>query len=443
MKTVAFHTLGCKVNLYDTESMMQLFQNSGYQIVDFKDQADVYVINTCTVTHEGARKSRQIVRQAKKRNPSSVVAVVGCYVQVAQDEVLQIEGVDLISGTKSRHRLVEMVEAATKAKKPLNIVGKMEEFEEFEELPIESYKGRTRASIKIEDGCNQYCSYCIIPYARGPVRSRKPSNVFSEVTKLVESGVKEIVLTGIHLGAYGSDTGAEMNLVELLNLLISIPGLARIRLSSIEITEIDDQLLSLIISEKKICPHLHLPLQAGSNQVLKKMNRPYTTEEFQERVEFIRGQIPDIAITTDVMVGFPGETERLFQETYEFVKKINFAQLHVFKYSKRKGTPAAEMKDQVSSQDKNERSQRLRQLGNQLTKEYNQKFIGKIVSALIEEELDLSTKMLTGVTSNYIRVYLTGNLIEMKGKIIPVKLFKLHNNLGVFGEVQQNFSMND
>lgn len=443
MKTVAFHTLGCKVNLYDTESMMQLFQDSGYQIVDFKDQADVYVINTCTVTHEGARKSRQIVRQAKKRNPSSIVAVVGCYVQVAQDEVLQIEGVDLISGTKSRHRLVEMVEAASKSKETLNIVGKMEEIEEFEELPIESYKGRTRASIKIEDGCNQYCSYCIIPYARGPVRSRKPGNTVKEVVKLVEAGVREIVLTGIHLGAYGSDTGSEMNLAELLHLLIPISGLARIRLSSIEITEIDDQLLSLIASEEKICPHLHLPLQAGSNQILEKMNRPYTTMQFHERVRQIREQVPDIAITTDVMVGFPGETEKLFHETYEFIKKINFAQLHVFKYSKRHGTPAAEMINQVSSQDKNERSQRLRQLGNYLTKEYNRIFLGKILPVLVEEVPDLNTKMLTGVTPNYIKVYLTGNIDELKGKIVPVKLLKLNNNLGVFGEVEQNFSMND
>ncbi|AZR73169.1 tRNA (N(6)-L-threonylcarbamoyladenosine(37)-C(2))-methylthiotransferase MtaB [Anoxybacter fermentans] len=435
MKKVAFNTLGCKVNQYDTESMMKLFEEAGYEIVDFKDKADVYVINTCTVTHEGARKSRQMARQAKRRNPESIVAVVGCYAQVAPDEVIKIDGVDLVVGTKSRNELVELVEKAKETDLPLNCVEAMEEKEEFEELPVEEFKGRTRAVIKVEDGCNQYCSYCIIPYARGPVRSRRPGNAVKEIQTLVQVGVKEVVLTGIHLGAYGQDLGPDMNLVELIKMLIKIEGLERIRLSSIEITEVDDEMIDLLANEPKFCPHLHLPLQSGSDTILKAMNRPYTTEEFASVVEKIRSRVPDIAITTDVMVGFPGETDELFEETYRFIEKIGFSQLHVFKYSIRQGTPAAKMKNQVSHQVKNVRSEKLRLLGERLTLEYNQKFLNKVLPVLIEEERDQSTGMLTGVTPNYIRVYIDEESNKVKGKILPVKLVKSYGTKAVLGKL--------
>ncbi len=422
------------MNQYDTESMMRLFEEEGYQITDFKDAADVYVINTCAVTHQGARKSRQMARQAKRRNPDSVVAVVGCYAQVAADEVIEVEGVDLVVGTKSRDELVKLVKKASEAQLPLNCVGTMAEDELFEELPLEEFKGRTRAVIKVEDGCNQYCSYCIIPYARGPVRSRKPGNAVREIQTLVQAGVKEVVLTGIHLGAYGEDLGSEMNLYELIKMLLPIEGLERIRLSSIEITEVSDEMIDLMAKESKCCPHLHLPLQAGSDTILKAMNRPYTTSEFAKRVDEIRKKVPDIAITTDVMVGFPGETDEFFEETYQFIKKIDFSQLHVFKYSKRTGTPAAEMENQVSPKAKDVRSERLRLLGQRLNLNYNEKFINQELSVMIEEEIDHSTGMLTGVTSNYIRVYLREESDDVKGKILPVKLIE-HFKEGILGKI--------
>lgn len=436
MKTVAFHTLGCKTNQYDTESMMRLFEDAGYAIVDFRDMADVYVINTCTVTHQGARKSRQMARQAKRRNPESVVSVVGCYAQVAADEVVQIEGVDLVVGTKARNELVDLVERAKASQMPLNCVNSMVEAEEFEELPLEEFKGRTRAVIKVEDGCNQYCSYCIIPYARGPVRSRKPGNAVREVQKLVQAGVKEIVLTGIHLGAYGEDLGPEMNLTELVKMLIHIEGLERIRLSSLESTEVDPEMVHLMATESKFCPHLHLPLQSGSDPILEKMNRPYRTDEFREMIRHIREQVPDIAITTDVMVGFPGETDDLFEETVRFIEEIGFSQLHVFKYSIRQGTPAAEMEDQVDEQVKNERSERLRELSERLTKEYLVRNLGKVLPVLIEEEPDHTTGMWTGVTPNYLRVYIENGAEEKKGEIIPVKMDKLYQNDSILGKIE-------
>lgn len=435
MKKVAFYTLGCKVNRYDTESMMKIFEDNGYQIVDFREIADVYVINTCTVTHQGARKSRKLARRAKRRNQDSVVAVVGCYPQVSPGEVMEIEGVDLIVGTKSREELVQMVKEASRSNDTLNRVGQMDEGEVFEELPVDEFKGRTRGVIKVEEGCDQYCSYCIIPYARGPVRSRRPGKAVNEIKKLVNAGVKEIVLTGIHLGAYGEDLGQEMNLVELIKMLIPIDGLERIRLSSIEATEVDQEMIQLLADEPKVCPHLHLPLQSGSDSVLKSMNRPYNTKGYQKKIEEIRDKVPGIAITTDVMVGFPGETEEHFEETYNFIKDIEFSQLHVFKYSKRTGTPAAEMDEQVSPQTKNSRSEKLRELGGRLTKEYYQSFVGQTLEVLFEEEEDQSTGMLTGVTPNYIRVYLDSNDQELKGQTVHVKMVELYQNDGVIGQL--------
>ena len=436
MQKVAFHTLGCKVNLYDTESMMRLFEAAGYTIVDFKDNADVYVINTCAVTKEGARKSRQIARQAKRREPDSIVAVVGCYAQVSPDEVVQIEGVDLVVGTRARTELVQLVEQAREAKMPLNCVTAMEEAEQFEELPLEEFKGRTRAVIKIEDGCDQYCSYCIIPYARGPVRSRKPGNAVAEVRRLVAAGVKEVVLTGIHLGAYGKDLGAEMNLVELVKMLLPIAGLERIRLSSIEITEVTDEMIQLMAQEPKFCPHLHLPLQAGSDTILRLMNRPYTTGEFRQRLAEIRRYLPEIAVTTDVIVGFPGETEELFLETMQLVEESGFSKLHVFKFSPREGTPAAKMNEQVPLDIKDRRSERLRLLGESMTQNYSEKFLRRTLPVLIEEELDETTGLLTGITPNYLRVYLQEKKDELRGQIVPVELADFYGTDALIGVIK-------
>lgn len=435
MKRVAFQTLGCKVNFYDTESLMQTFTDSGYEIVNFKEKADVYVINTCTVTNEGARKSRQMVRQAKRRNPDSFVAVVGCYSQIAPEEVLQITGVDLVIGTKGKKRLVQMIKKARDAQLPLDFVEKMGEREIFEEIPVQRFIGRTRATIKIEDGCDQYCSYCIIPYARGPVRSRDPKSALNEVKNLVQIGVQEIVLTGIHLGAYGQDLAAEMNLVELIKMFLPIQGLKQIRLSSLEITEVTDELISLLADEPQLCPHLHLPLQAGSDIILKMMNRPYTKRQFASRVEKIRDQLPDIAITTDVMVGFPGETAALFQETYDFVQEIAFSQLHVFKYSARPGTRAAEFESQLSKEVKDQRSQELRRLGDELNYKYRKRFLGQTLPVLVETERDQMTGMLTGITPNYMRVYLRPDQNVIPGQISLVKLLEHYGDQAILGEV--------
>lgn len=435
MKRVAFQTLGCKVNFYDTESLMQTFTDSGYEIVNFKEKADVYVINTCTVTNEGARKSRQMVRQAKRRSPDSFVAVVGCYSQIAPEEVLQITGVDLVIGTKGKKRLVQMIEEARDAQLPLDFVEKMGERESFEEIPVQRFIGRTRATIKIEDGCDQYCSYCIIPYARGPVRSRHPKSALNEVKNLVQMGVQEIVLTGIHLGAYGQDLAAEMNLVELIKMFLPIQGLKQIRLSSLEITEVTDELISLLVDEPQLCPHLHLPLQAGSDLILKMMNRPYTKGQFASRVEKIRDLLPDLAITTDVMVGFPGETAALFQETYDFVQKIAFSQLHVFKYSARPGTRAAKFDSQLSKEVKDQRSQELRRLGDELSYRYRKRFLGQTLPVLVETERDQMTGMLTGITPNYLRVYLRPDQNVIPGQISLIKLLENYDDHAILGEV--------
>lgn len=441
MQRVGFQTLGCKVNFYDTEFLMRTFLDGGYQIVDFKDEADVYVINTCTVTKEGARKSRQIIRQAKRRNPHSIVAVVGCYSQIAPEEVLQIAGVDVIGGTQDRKRLIQLVEEAKQSKLPLNYVEELKEAEEFEEsfwrknASVKQFSGRTRALIKVEDGCNQYCSYCIIPYVRGPVRSRQPEKALNEVKDLVQSGVKEIVLTGIHLGAYGQDLGQRINLVELIKTFLPIPGLQRIRLSSLEITELSDELISLVATEPQLCPHLHLPLQAGSDLILQMMNRPYTVKEFFRRIQKLRDQIPDVAITTDIMVGFPGETADQFQETYDFVQKLGFSQLHVFKYSRRQKTPAAKLKPQLSREVKDQRSEKIRHLGDKLNYRYNQRFLGQTLPVLIEEERDPKTKKLTGITPNYIRVYLNHGSDGLKGQILPVQLTEHWGTKAVLGEI--------
>ncbi|MTI70480.1 MAG: tRNA (N(6)-L-threonylcarbamoyladenosine(37)-C(2))-methylthiotransferase MtaB [Firmicutes bacterium] len=417
MKRVAFYTLGCKVNQYETEAMLELFKREGYEVVPPSEIADIYVINTCSVTNAAEKKSRQFIRRSKKRNENSVIAVVGCYSQVLPDEVLDIKEVDIIVGTKNRNKIVKLCKRAEKKKQKINIVEDIMSVSEFEELAIDNVKGKTRAFLKIQEGCNQFCSYCIIPYARGPIRSRGLDNIIKEVKKLTKSGFKEIVLTGIHVASYGKDIG-NVDLLDVLESVHNIEGVERIRLSSIEPTLIDDEFMENLLKLPKVCNHFHLSLQSGSDNVLKRMNRKYTTSEFKNIVKIIRKHMPNAGITTDVIVGFPGETDEEFKETYKFVKEIGFSKVHVFKYSPKKGTPAAKYKNQINGNIKSERSNIMIELAKNLTKDFNKKFINKEMDVLFEEENNSYTE---GYTNNYIRTMVKRNP-SLEGKVIKVKI---------------------
>lgn len=402
MKTVAFHTLGCKVNQYETEAMEELFQNSGYLIVCDKEIADIYVINTCTVTNLSDRKSRQFIRKSKNINESAIIAVVGCYSQVCPKEVAEIEGVDVIIGTSDRNRIVELCEKAKLYNEKINVVKSIKTYKTFEKININQIKSKTRAYIKIQDGCNQFCSYCIIPYARGPIRSREYDDIIIEANKLATEGFKELVLTGIHVASYGKDLN-KISLIEVIKGIEKIENIERIRLSSLEPTIIDEDFMESIINSKKVCDHFHLSLQSGSNSVLGRMNRKYTKEIFEDKVNLIRKYMPDVGLTTDIIVGFPGETEHEFKETVQFIKTIGFSRIHVFKYSPRKGTPAASFDNQIDGKLKNERSEVLINLGEELTKEFNYKFTNKRLEVLFEEKSKRLDNTYEGYTTNYIR----------------------------------------
>lgn len=403
MKTVAFYTLGCKVNQYETEAMEENFESKGYKLVDYEDEADVYVINTCTVTNLSDRKSRQIIRRAKKINKNAIVAVVGCYSQVSPEEISNIKDVDVIIGTINRDKIVELCEDAKYTNQKINIVRNIKTQKDFETINIDTIKSKTRAYIKIQDGCNRFCSYCIIPYARGPIRSRDLEDIIKETEKLAKAGFKEIVLTGIHVASYGKDM-KDISLINVLEEVGKVKNIERIRLSSIEPTLIDEDFMKAILKIGKVCDHFHLSLQSGSDTVLKRMNRKYTTAEYENIVNIIRKYMPNAGITTDIIVGFPGETEEEFQETCEYVKKIKFSRIHVFKYSPRKGTPAAADKNQINGNIKNKRSEILIDLGEVLTKKFNAKFIDSSLLVLFEEECKGTEGFVEGYTSNYIRV---------------------------------------
>ena len=432
MNTVAFYTLGCKVNQYETEAMAEIFQNKGYKIVDASDRADIYVINTCTVTNLGDRKSRQFIRRSKTKNENAVIAVVGCYSQMSPDEVLEIEGVDVILGTNDRNKIVEACESVKNENNKINLVEDIMKVKEFEELSIEEVKGKTRANLKIQEGCNQYCSYCIIPYARGPIRSRKPENIISEVKKLSAKGFKEVVLTGIHVASYGKDLG-DIRLIDIIESINDVNGIERIRLSSVEPTLITEDFMKRIKSLNKVCNHFHLSLQSGSDSVLKRMNRKYTTREYKDIVKRIRNYMPDVAITTDIIVGFPGESDEEFSETYEFVKEISFSKIHVFKYSPRAGTPAANRKDQIDGNIKNERSKNLIELGDKLMLKYNENFLGKEVDVLFEDNISGKPSYFEGYTTNYIKVIAKANK-DLEGNISKVLVTKLDGD-NLIGEI--------
>jgi threonylcarbamoyladenosine tRNA methylthiotransferase MtaB len=422
MNTVAFHTLGCKVNAYETEAIWQLFKRAGYERVDFDRKADVYVINTCTVTNTGDKKSRQVIRRAIRRNPDAVIAVTGCYAQTSPAEVMAIPGVDIVVGTQGRERLLEYVEQYQRERQPINAVKNIMKTREFEELDVPTFSDRTRASLKIQEGCNNFCTFCIIPWARGLLRSRKPENVLKQARQLVEAGYKEIVLTGIHTGGYGEDL-EDYSLADLLWDLDKIDGLKRIRISSIEASQIDERILEAMNTSEKMCRHLHIPLQAGDDEVLKRMRRKYTVDEYRKKIERIREAMPQVAITTDVIVGFPGETDEQFENTFRLIEEIQFAELHVFPYSKRTGTPAARMENQVPDPVKQERVRRLIQLSERLSLEYARRFVGDVLDVIPERPYkeEPGSGLYTGYSDNYLQLVFPGNE-ELVGKVCRVRL---------------------
>ena len=399
---VCFVTLGCKVNQTESEAMAQLFREANYQVVGASEEADVVVVNTCTVTNTGDHKSRQIIRRMIKAHPESIVVVMGCYAQTAPGDVLNIEGVDLVLGTQDRTKILEWIERVKVERKPQNAVRGIWDAGEFEELPQLREERRARALLKVQEGCNQFCTYCIIPYARGPLRSRLPENAITEARSLVEAGYLEIVLTGIHTGFYGQDLEDGWNLARLVRELVKISGLRRLRLSSIEPMEYTDELIESIISSDKVCPHLHMPLQSGSDSVLARMRRPYALNEYKDLLKKLRQRIPDLAVTTDVIVGFPGETEADHALTLAFVKSCGFSGINVFPYSKRNGTPAAEYPDQVLKKLKDQRVKDLLGIAHESQEAFIRQFIGRPVEVLIES-VD-SKGCAIGHTKHYIQV---------------------------------------
>lgn len=420
IEKVAFTTLGCKVNQYESEAMKSLFLEADYEVTEFDKYADVYVINTCTVTHLGNRKSRQMIRRAINNNPQAVVAVVGCYAQTAPGEVLEIPGVSLVIGTKDRNKIVELVHQAKASGEQINAVGNIMEAEEFEELTVVDKEQRTRAFLKIQEGCNNFCSYCIIPYARGPLRSRQPEKVLEEAENLVKSGFKELVITGICTGTYGKDLG-NITLAGLVAQIGKIPGLERLRLGSLEPTDITPELVEVIRETPTICNHLHIPLQSGSDRILAAMNRNYLTNEYYKLIAYLRYSIPDLAVTTDVIVGFPGEKEEDFLIGKNFISRMEFANLHVFKYSPRAGTKAAEMSDQVDNAVKELRSKELIELAQRLQQEFAESYLEEEVQVLAEVQSKEYPEFWEGLTSNYLRVLFKGEGI-VQGNIYSIKL---------------------
>ncbi|MGZ9477930.1 tRNA (N(6)-L-threonylcarbamoyladenosine(37)-C(2))-methylthiotransferase MtaB [Staphylococcus epidermidis] len=421
MSTVAFHTLGCKVNHYETEAIWQLFKDANYERVEFETNADVFVINTCTVTNTGDKKSRQIIRRAIRQNPDAVVCVTGCYAQTSSAEIMEIPGVDIVVGTQDRHKLLDYIQQFQDERQPINGVGNIMKNRTYEELEVPYFTDRTRASLKIQEGCNNFCTFCIIPWARGLMRSRDPEKVVEQATQLVNSGYKEIVLTGIHTGGYGQDL-KNYNLAQLLRDLDTIEGLERIRISSIEASQLTDEVIDVIGNSNKVVRHLHIPLQSGSDDVLKRMRRKYTMAHFSERLTKLHQALPDLAVTSDVIVGFPGESEDEFQETYYFIVNHHFSELHVFPYSPRIGTPAARMDNQIDEETKNVRVHKLISLSNQLAKEYASKFEDEVLE-VIPEEMGEEPHTLVGYADNYMKVRFEGD-DSLIGQIIKVKIVK-------------------
>ncbi len=403
MKKVAFYTLGCKVNQYETESMAEAFEKKGYEIVDYSEFANIYIINTCTVTNMSDRKSRQMIRKALNCNKKAFIAVVGCYSQIAPRKLLDLENVKLVIGTNNRSKIVELVEDAINKGEKINAVTDIMEVEEYEEMRVRQYKNRTRAFVKIQEGCEQYCSYCIIPYTRGHIRSRSMNSILLEVEELANNGFMEIVLTGIHIGSYGKDISGA-GLIDIIEKIHEIDGIKRIRMSSLEPKTLDDNFICRLSNLEKLCPHFHLSLQSGCDETLKRMNRKYTTDEYKKVVNKLRSVFQDVSITTDIIVGFPGETDDEFNKTLKFIEDISFSSMHIFKYSPRTGTPAARYPNQISKKIKEIRSKKVFQLAKDNEQKFLEGFINKKLSVLFEQEQKHNKYHYEGLTHNYIRV---------------------------------------
>lgn len=426
-KTVAFITLGCKVNQFETELMEGLFKQKDYKVVPNDEKADIYVINTCSVTSFADKKSRQLIRRSARLNENAVIAVTGCYAQASSDKVAEITGVKVVLGTNNRHQIVDFVEAAMNDGEIHNGVTDIMKARDFEDIPMLEVPARTRAFLKIQEGCTNFCSYCIIPFTRGPVRSRKLASVKSEAEKFLSMGFKEIVFTGIHLGAYGRDFHDGTTLADAARTVLELDGLQRLRLGSLESIELSEELLTMVRENPKFSHHLHLPLQAGSDYVLKRMNRHYNREEFRKLIENVKNAIPGVAISTDIIVGFPGETEEMFAESLDYIRSLGFSRVHVFPYSPREGTPAASMPDQIPDNIKKERVHRLQQVAEEMTRAFHEQYLGTKQKVLWETR----TKGVTdGVTDTYIRIYTKADVIP--GEITEVKLERLYED-GVWG----------
>ncbi len=424
---VFFQTLGCKVNQYETEAMQKLFEAAGYELAQEISEASVVVVNTCTVTAISSQKSRQMIRRAAGANKNAVLAVVGCYAQSEPEEISKIDGVDVIIGTKDRVRIVELIETALKNRdEKILQVGNIEDIRDFEELPHTPH--RTRAFLKIEDGCNNFCSYCIIPYVRGRVRSRSLESIRAESLELAAAGFKEIVLTGIHIGAYGRDFQNKINLVDAIKTVLDAANPLRLRLGSLESAELTDELIELIKSDGRICNHVHLPLQSGSDEILKAMRRPYSTKNFAELTARLVSEVPEISIGTDLIVGFPGETDKNFDETLKFIQAQPFSKIHVFPYSARVGTVAAKLPNQIPSQIKKFRAGRALEISRAKAKIFSERLIGKTVEIIAETS---EKGLVDGLTKNYVRVYVPDKNIKL-GEVIRVRVEKFFKD-GVEG----------
>ena len=418
MRSVAFHTLGCKVNQYDTQAMIEALVKD-CRIVSNKERADIYIINTCTVTNRADQKSRQQIRNAIRKNPEAFIAVTGCYAQRFPQKIAEIQGVDLILGNREKNGIASFINGGEKNPEPEIFVENIDSYSRYDTLSVSKHHSHTRAFVKIQDGCQNYCSYCIIPYVRGKQRSRPLKDTLEEIRELVRNGYKEIVLTGIRLGSWREDLNGGVALTTLLEKVAEIEDLKRVRLSSIEPEDLDEDLIDRIAQIPKVCPHLHIPLQSGDDKILKAMNRPYNTFYYQDLIKRIREKIKEVAITTDIMVGFPEEEEKEFGNTYNFIKKMKFAKMHVFRYSPRPGTSAAQLKRKVREQEIKKRSERLLGLSLKMQEEFNRLFLGKTLEVLVEKRR--GNNYLTGLTDNYIKVIFNGPE-DLVNKIIKIKI---------------------
>lgn len=423
---VALYTLGCRVNSYESEAMAEKFIKEGYEVVSFDEFSDVYVINTCTVTNMGDKKSRQMIGRARRHNPEAIIAVVGCYSQIASDEIAQIEGVDVVLGSRNKGDIVHWVNRAREESKQVVEVKDVLKDNKFEELAINEYQDKTRAFLKIQDGCNRFCSYCLIPFARGGVCSKEPEQILKEVKELSKNGFKEIILSGVHTASYGVDLEGNWDLVKILEEINKIEGIERIRIGSIDPNFFTEGVIERICDLEKMCPHFHLSLQSGCDGTLRRMNRKYTAQEYKDVVESLRKHMKDVSITTDIIAGFPGESNGEFEATYEFLKGIKLSKMHIFKYSKRTGTKAADMPFQVDGLIKEERSKKLIELNNTLEVEFMGKFIGREMRVLYEEAISGKENTYVGYTENYIKV-ITESEENIEGKILPTKLVSVEN----------------